>query len=145
MNAFLPAIAAAPPPAEALPVSTAVLILLTGAVAYCLYALAEVRRQVRRLERAAERATSLPGPAPVAGTTSAPVAAAMPAATSPVAPSPGPARERMSPQVLAVIAAAVHATLGGRHRVLSIAPAAQPASSWSVEGRREIFTSHHVR
>src|SRR5947207_741559 len=53
------------------------------------------------------------------------------------------------PEIVAVIAAAVAVTLGGRaHRVVSVQPV-QPSSPfmniWAVEGRTEIFHSHRLR
>lgn len=58
-------------------------------------------------------------------------------------PSPAPAEQSMSPQLIAVVAAAVHVTLGKvPHQIVSIKPA---DPSWSREGRRQIFDSHRVR
>ncbi|MBC2592998.1 OadG family protein [Ruficoccus amylovorans] len=68
-----------------------------------------------------------------------PVAAAAPA---PAAAAPA-ASEGISPEVVAVIAAAVHTTLEHPHRILSIRPSAD--RYWAAEGRREIFRSHKVR
>jgi len=53
------------------------------------------------------------------------------------------------PEIVAVIAAAIAVTLGGRaHRVVSVQPV-QPSSPymniWAVEGRTEIFHSHRLR
>lgn len=55
-----------------------------------------------------------------------------------------------SPEIVAVIAAAVHVAVQQPHRILSIQvtgehgdhPVLQP---WSVEGRRQIFLSHRIR
>ncbi len=54
------------------------------------------------------------------------------------------------PEITAVIAAAIHATLDGRHRVLSIHLADTHAvesriHAWSMEGRRHVFASHKIR
>lgn len=46
-------------------------------------------------------------------------------------------------QIVALIAAAVHATLGEPHRIISIKNLS--ASRWATEGRREISRSHKVR
>jgi len=47
------------------------------------------------------------------------------------------------PALLAVIAAAVHASIGDRpHRLVSIDREGQ---EWAQEGRRQIFSSHRVR
>jgi len=61
-----------------------------------------------------------------------------------------PAQE-LAPEIAAVIAAAVHLTLGAAARVASVS--LQPDSVslesapliWSLEGRRQIYTSHRVR
>jgi hypothetical protein len=61
----------------------------------------------------------------------------------------GTASGAVAPEIVAVIAAAVAVTLGGRaHRVMSVQPV-QPSSPyinvWAVEGRTEIFHSHKLR
>ena len=55
----------------------------------------------------------------------------------------------VAPEIVAVIAAAIAVTLGGRpHRVVSVQPV-QPSGPymniWAVEGRTEIFHSHRLR
>jgi hypothetical protein len=69
-----------------------------------------------------------------------------PAAAAPAAPAEaGP-----PPEVFVVIAAAVAATLGRNARITAV-HAAPPAASaavmpqWSLEGRRQIYSSHQVR
>jgi hypothetical protein len=66
---------------------------------------------------------------------------------SPSTPPPsGP-----SPELFAVIAGAVYATLGSQARVASVqvspvtAVAPPPTVPWSLEGRRQIYASHRVR
>jgi len=66
---------------------------------------------------------------------------------SPSTPPPtGP-----SPELFAVIAGAVYATLGPNARVasLQVSPVttatAAPTVPWSLEGRRQIYASHRVR
>ena len=62
--------------------------------------------------------------------------------------APAPA---LAPEIAAVLAAAVHLTLGAAARVTSVT--LQPDSVslenapliWSLEGRRQIYTSHRVR
>lgn len=55
------------------------------------------------------------------------------------------------PEVVAAIAAAVHVVVGASHRIVSVRPvvvATQSAlniNAWSVEGRRQIFSSHSFR
>ncbi|MCP5537555.1 MAG: OadG family protein [Akkermansiaceae bacterium] len=69
-----------------------------------------------------------------------------PAAPAPVAKSAAPiapvADDTVPPEVVAVIAAAVSTTLGGKPRILSIRP---KNSSWSQAGRQQIQTSHNIR
>jgi hypothetical protein len=68
-------------------------------------------------------------------------ASAQPAKTS-------AATEQMSPEILAVIAAAIAVVLGQPHRVVSVQPAAAPMAElnvWALEGRMDQFKSHKVR
>jgi Na+-transporting methylmalonyl-CoA/oxaloacetate decarboxylase gamma subunit len=68
-------------------------------------------------------------------------------APAPAAASPEPAAtapEAISPEIFAVIAAAIHVTLGGRFRIQTITPVEHPRD-WAQEGRRQIFASHKVR
>lgn len=52
-------------------------------------------------------------------------------------------KSAIPPQLVAVVAAAVHVSLGKvPHQIISIKPA---DPSWSREGRRQIFDSHRVR
>lgn len=67
--------------------------------------------------------------------------AAVPAA--PPAGRPVAAAGAPSPEVVAAVAAAAQAALGTGARVTAVVPV--PANPWAHEGRREIFTSHHVR
>jgi hypothetical protein len=78
------------------------------------------------------------------------------AATHPEAPpKPAPvpvAETEISPETLAIIACAVNATIGPRAQVsaVSLLPAHTPSievlmQQWSLEGRRQIYTSHKVR
>ena len=59
---------------------------------------------------------------------------------------------KLTPEMFAAIAAALHVVIKERHRIVSIyemTPMSEGASlnlmSWSVEGRRQIFFSHRVR
>lgn len=52
--------------------------------------------------------------------------------------------DEVPPQVVAVIAAAIHATAGARARIVRMTPLHEKAA-WSAEGRRSIFGSHSVR
>jgi len=72
-------------------------------------------------------------------------------------PAPGLPAELISvagiaPEIAAAIAAAVHETLGDGARVTSVTQQTEPVVAmetptliWSLEGRREIYTSHRVR
>jgi hypothetical protein len=79
-------------------------------------------------------------PAPVAPVVVAPVVA-----TPPKAP---PAVETVSPEILAVIAAAIAVILDRPHRVVFVRPAtalAPEGNAWAIEGRVEQFQSHRFR
>ena len=59
---------------------------------------------------------------------------------------------KLTPDVFAAIAAALHVVIKERHRIVSIyemQPMSEGANlnlmSWSVEGRRQIFSSHRTR
>lgn len=51
----------------------------------------------------------------------------------------------LDPSLVAAISAAVHVSLRGRARVVSIVPQAAHSPVWSHEGRRDIYQSHRVR
>lgn len=70
-----------------------------------------------------------------------------PQCSSPVAAAPVPASPpdpvgEIAPEILAVIAAAVTATIGKPHRVVSIKPI---STSWERAGRQSVLTSHRIR
>ena len=70
-------------------------------------------------------------------------AAAAIAATTRPAPQPTAAiNPADDPQLVAILAAAAHVTLGRAARIVSIRPA---QGDWSAEGRRQIFASRRVR
>lgn len=75
-----------------------------------------------------------------------PVARPRPA---PLPPAAVPGNAEITPQIQAAIAAAVHVALGSSARITSVV--LQPTSvenlmlTWSLEGRRQIYTSHKVR
>lgn len=82
------------------------------------------------------------------------LAASHPDPLPPVRPAgTPPVREaELSPEILAIIAAAVNATVGPRAQIsaVSLLPAHAPSvevlmQQWSLEGRRQIYTSHKVR
>lgn len=53
------------------------------------------------------------------------------------------APEEIPPEIIAVIAAAVHMTVKQPHRIVAIQ--AETHHQWAAEGRREIFQSHRLR
>jgi len=65
-------------------------------------------------------------------------------------PAAAPARAEAE-AIAAAIAAAVHVTLGASAKVTSVTPVPPAVSvenlmlTWSLEGRRQIYTSHKVR
>lgn len=114
--------AAAAPEAtsDGISVQAAIMLLMAGAIFYCLTTVANLRR---RLDRLSAKARTSPGSRPAAST----------AGEVPL-------------EIAAAISAAVYETLGADYRVLAVTPVApQGASSWSLEGRREVFHSHQVR
>ena len=68
-----------------------------------------------------------------------PAAVAATAATTPVAP------DAIDPQVIAAMAAAVHATLGAGSRITSVVQVEAPDHGWGLEGRRQIHSARKVR
>jgi hypothetical protein len=64
-------------------------------------------------------------------------------------PQPDQQQPAVPPLHCAIIAAAVHESVHGPHAILDIRAATmvheQSMLAWSVEGRRQIFTSHRVR
>lgn len=72
----------------------------------------------------------------------------VPKSKKPPSPETPPAviAEGISPEIRAVIAAAVHVTLKSPHRILQVEPVQNlQLHAWSVEGRRQIFQSHTFR
>ncbi len=127
---------ACPPPLATLPeypnVGESLLYQATG-LAVVLIALCTIWFLLELIGVFFKRADARVKTAPVS-----PVATAAPAVASEPPPGTIPA------EVVAVIAAAVHVTLGGRHRIHSVTPALSPVD-WAREGRREIFASHKLR
>ncbi len=58
-------------------------------------------------------------------------------------PEQGDLHGGVSPEMVAVITAAVHASLEGPARIVSISRGSDTA--WSSEGRRSIYSSHRIR
>ncbi len=70
-------------------------------------------------------------------------ASAAPATPAPAALRPAPATA-LSPELVAVLSAAVHATLGRNSRVVAISTD-DDAQTWAAEGRRAIYATRKVR
>jgi hypothetical protein len=70
--------------------------------------------------------------------------APQPQTSAPVAARPATAGQP-SPEILAVIAAAVHTAVGTSSRIVSIATDDDDANVWAVEGRRAIYATRKVR
>lgn len=83
------------------------------------------------------------------------------AATHPATPPRGAADNAptaiaeavLAPEIIAAIAAAVAITVGRHARIVAVLPAKPPAPAsvemlmqqWSIEGRRQIYSSHQIR
>lgn len=86
-----------------------------------------------------------------ASASSAPAVAPVPARVPAIATPAGSAS--VSPEIMAVIAASVAVVLRGKaHTITSVAPAPAPTadverlmSLWSLEGRRQVYSSHMTR
>ncbi|MBT8044563.1 MAG: OadG family protein [Verrucomicrobiae bacterium] len=73
------------------------------------------------------------------------VRASFPEKEPSVRPTPSPVKTNegnVSPEILTVIAAAVHASVGSTRRIVSVQPH-NPA--WNQAGRQQIYQSHKVR
>ncbi len=114
-----PLIAAAEPATQPISVETALLVILGIALVFAFKAIAHLHRRVEALH--AGRA----------------------AKAVPVVPTPR-GEDNVPPAILAVISAAVVETLGTDSRIVAISPEVQ-GSTWSIEGRRQIFGSRKVR
>lgn len=67
-----------------------------------------------------------------------------PGAPASATPSPTTQVDSVAPEIVALIAAAVHLTVGAGHRIVAISPVPHNAH-WAMEGRRQIFASHRPR
>jgi hypothetical protein len=109
-----------------------------GAGAVILAGTAALLFAIRFLGRWA--AKTHPEPEPVAR-------GAAPGATPPGEPR---AAEGLTPEIVAVIAAAVNTAVGAKARIVAISAERPPnveslMLQWSWEGRRQIYSSHRVR
>ncbi|HLP07483.1 MAG TPA: hypothetical protein VK178_04910 [Opitutaceae bacterium] len=115
---MLSLLAQAEPAAQPISIQTALLIILGIACVIAIKSLADLHRRVDEL--------------------AARVNPRKMAAAGPIHP------QGMAPEVIAVISAAVHESLGHDIRIVSISTENQSAT-WSMEGRRQIFGSRKVR
>ncbi len=70
--------------------------------------------------------------------------ASAPAAPAPAqaAPKPASVTDDLSPELVAVISAAVAAVTDSAHRIVAIKP---QSSTWSKAGRQSVLSSHKIR
>jgi hypothetical protein len=120
------AVSPSTPAAASLSLTQALLIVCFGGLLVAAYQLNRVVHRLAALER---RLTVAPGPQRPASTPRAREAA------------PG----QLSPQLVAVIAAACEDALEGPVQIVAITDGSQQKQVWSLEGRRQIFASHQVR
>ena len=113
-----PFVATAEPAAQPISVQTALLIILSIALVFAFSSLARLHRKVDALHaaRAPRRQTT------------------------PIAASCGD----IPPEIVAVISAAVHESLGEGSHIVAINLETQD-NTWSLEGRRQIFSSRKTR
>lgn len=118
------------PAQSSIDASTVLLVLLTGGVLFLAKTISALRRDLQALQKQDRSSVSPPATAP-----------ASPPATSVVAEA------SLDPSsVHALIAAAVHIALRGRHhRILAVRENEPQRYIWSLEGRRAIFSSHALR
>ena len=80
---------------------------------------------------------------------SLPIVTPAPATTTAPAPAPAArAADDIPGEVMALIAAAVAVTVGPNARIAAVhptAPSLDLLQQWSVEGRRQIYSSHQIR
>lgn len=79
-------------------------------------------------------------PAPAAPVVAPPVAPAPPPAASEVAPAVSD--DAITPEIVAIISAAVASVTDSAHRIVSIR---RQSSTWERAGRQSILTSHRIR
>jgi hypothetical protein len=116
--------------------STGLLVVAIAALLVLARLVADLRARVTSLENS--NAPASPG-------ASLPASAATAAASSTPARPPSAQVDAVPPEILAVIAAAIHVTLGREARIVGVTPARIDDHTWSLEGRRQIFHSHKVR
>lgn len=114
----------------------AIILAIAGLVAQKVTA----RKLLAQSKSAAASAAAPSAPAPAAP--AAVAGAESPAGIAALAASIyATAQESLTPELIAVIAAAVHAECGAEHRIVSIAPV---SGNYARSGRSEIFASHRL-
>jgi len=84
--------------------------------------------------------TAKPTPIPTPQPAAPPVA--KPTAITPQTASQPAPDTTIAPEIVAIIAAAVSATLGSAHRIIAIKT---QSSYWGIAGRQSVLTSHRIR
>lgn len=109
----------------------AIILAIAGLVA---------QKTTARRMLAQSKAAAPAAPASATASTPAPAGQASPAGIAALAASIyATAQESLTPELVAVIAAAVHTECGKDHRIVSIAPV---SGNYARSGRSEIFSSH---
>lgn len=111
-------VAAASQTSDPISFQTALLVIIAGALLFLAKNLAKLNNRLATVE-AVSRAPFAPREASGAGV--------------------------VEPEVVAAISAAIHTTLGARHRIISVGEIYPNRLAWSAEGRRQVFGSHKVR
>jgi hypothetical protein len=112
--------------AEAIKFESVVLLLVVAGLFVLAKIVSDLRAEIHKLR----------------GGTTATESAAAPAQALPAPAAASPA-EAIPADVYTAIVAAVYATLGVQHRIISVNPS--ESMMWSREGRRSIFRSHSFR
>lgn len=113
-----PAIAAVEPVVSPISVQTALLLILGLGLLFVAKSLVELNRRVDALT-ARTRPKKIQRPENTAGA--------------------------LSPEIVAVISAAVFEVIEADHRIVSISTNLQDNANWSQEGRRQVFAGRKVR
>ena len=112
----LAALSASPDSSSSVDVRTALLFAILVAMVFCIKIVAEMRQRLLALEAKIEEA-----------------------------PAAAEESSTLTPEIVAVISAAIITTVGSNHRIVSVAPIGQEKLAWSLEGRRQVFQSHKLR
>jgi hypothetical protein len=113
-------------PSDLISFQTALLVIIAGTLVFLAKSLSGLNSRLTQIESDGENASGrTSGTTPVRHN-------AMPSGVVP-------------PEVVAIISAAIHTTLKGRHRIISVGQICPNRQAWSAEGRRQVFSSHKVR